>query len=186
MKTSENIDKIAPAFVAALGKMSDVVKDTANDFGGYKYATLDAVTAMARPILADHGLAVVQEVAEGEHAIKILTRVLHVSGQWFESEPFPLAIEDRKGMTHAQAIGSTITYGRRYALQAMLGITAEADDDASDAGKDTGKTPVGIARRAQLDAMKAGKRPSYPRRGDPEHGISEREEDAAVTPDFDL
>ncbi len=185
MLTSDNITSITPAFVAALGAVRDVVKDTDNAFGGYKYATLDAVTAMARPVLAANGLAVTQEVIEGEHAIKIVTRVWHISGQWIESEPLPLAIEDRKGMTHAQAIGSTITYGRRYALQAMLGITAEADDDASDAGNDTGKTPVGIARRAQLEAMKGAARKPFPRRGDPDHGVTEAQEnDPRSEPDF--
>jgi hypothetical protein len=186
MKTSDSIVRIAPAFVAALGAVRDVVKDTKNDFGGYKYATLDAVTAMARPVLAANGLAVTQEVTESEHAVRIATRIWHVSGEWIESDPLPLAIEDRKGMTHAQAIGSTITYGRRYALQAMLGITAEADDDASDASE---RSPVGQSRRAQVAAMRSEGPESvrkYPRRGDPDHGISEADENRAGNTPFDL
>jgi len=198
MKTSDSIANIATAMVKAAGSASDIVKDTNNDFGGYRYATLDQLVGMLRPILTTNGLMVSQELVSLDGGVGTVTRVLHVSGEWIETEPLAMSVQDRKGMTLAQAVGSTFTYGRRYALQALFGIAAEADDDASDAGKTDprkgaaqyGKdaaqydprTPAAIARRAQVDAMKEGLRPKYPRRGDPNHGIDEAKDDFA--PDF--
>ena len=184
MKHSESIAKLAPAMVKAAGSANDIVKDTNNDFGGYRYATLDQLVAMLRPILAANGLMVSQELVSLDGGVGTVTRVLHVSGEWIETEPLAMSVQDRKGMTLAQAVGSTFTYGRRYALQALFGIAAEADDDASDAGKPAQTND----RAAKVAAMKTGYRSNYPRRGDPNHGVDEAKDDFAsdsnLAPDF--
>jgi hypothetical protein len=182
MKTSESITKVAPALVAAAAAVTDIVKDTKNDFGGYQYATLDQLTAMLRPVLAKHGLMYTQELVQVDGMAGTVTRVLHSSGEWIETEPLLMAVQDRKGMTQAQAVGSVFTYGRRYALQALFGIAAEADDDAS--GTVTESRTVGNDRARKVAQMQA-QRSSYPRRGDPNHGITEEQEnDPRSEPDF--
>src|SRR5512139_1283444 len=128
MRTSENIDLISTALAAALGEMQDVAKRSQGY--GYKYAALDAITAMARPVLARHGLAAIQEATATEAGASVTTRLLHGSGQWIETEPLPMVVEAKKGLSVAQNLGAVLTYARRYQLQALLGIAAEEDTDA--------------------------------------------------------
>ena len=74
--------------------------------------------------LSANGIAVVQapgECAEGR--IWLTTELLHSSGEWIsEVLSIPLAKVDAHGL------GSAITYGRRYALAAMVGVAPDDDD----------------------------------------------------------
>lgn len=124
MNQSPEIDKISPALVECLSNLLGVKKDSKNPHFKNDYASLEAVIDHARAQLWAHKLAVVQGVGSFDgKAIAITTRVLHESGQWLESEAqIPLTKFD------AQGAGSAITYGRRYALMAALGL-APVDDD---------------------------------------------------------
>lgn len=157
MKTSEQLDLIGPALAAALGDMRDVVK-SAQGYG-YKYAALDQLTSMARPVLAAHGLAALQEATATESGACVTTRLLHASGQWIETEPLPMVVEAKKGLSVAQNLGAVLTYARRYQLQALLGIAAEEDTDAR--RDDNGKAEtVGDAMLGQIrDALLAASIP---------------------------
>ncbi len=94
-----------------------------------------------RQPLADNGLAVIQAVRtpEGSKAVEIETTILHESGQYV-AETLRMPIVDSRGVT-AQAVGSAITYGRRYGLMAMVGIAPS--DDIPDAGDDDGNAASG-------------------------------------------
>jgi hypothetical protein len=124
---SESLDKLSAALVGALGKLSDVPKGRTADTGKYRYtyADLGDLLGMARPILAGHGLAVLQPVTVEPDSSDVLvyTTLLHESGQWLTLAPLRMAAG-----TTQQATGSAITYGRRYALLAALGLAAEDDD----------------------------------------------------------
>ena len=129
INTSENLGEISPALVEFQKVVTDPKKDTSGY--GYKYATLDQVLAIARPALTDNGLSVSQHLTsslEGQ-ILSVTTRLQHASGEFMEST-ISLRFEDAKGMSRAQSVGSASTYMRRYAMQAVLGITAEEDDDA--------------------------------------------------------
>jgi hypothetical protein len=128
--------KLAKALAAAQGAFRNparnkTVKVRTRTGAAYEfsYATLDTILEMARPVLAANGLAVWQGVgAHGEGAgvvVTVRTRLAHESGEWLED-----AIS-AKTSPEIQAIGSTITYLRRYAYCANLGIAAEDDDDGS-------------------------------------------------------
>jgi len=122
---SEQIDLIAPALVAALGKLTDVPKNRTANTGSYRYtyADLGDVLDMARPILSENGLAVMQ-VAEADNAFAaVTTTIIHVSGQFMTSAPLRLPV----GNTPQQA-GSAVTYARRYSLMAVLGVAGDDDD----------------------------------------------------------
>lgn len=124
MNQSPEIDKISPALVECLSNLLGVKKDSKNPHFKNDYASLEAVIDHARAQLWAHKLAVLQGVGSFDgKAIAITTRILHESGQWIESEAqIPLTKFD------AQGAGSAITYGRRYALMAALGL-APVDDD---------------------------------------------------------
>lgn len=116
------------ALVAALADLTVVEKgNTAKiptkDGGSYSYsyADLPDVVRLTRPALAAHGLVVLTPIVEGP-AVKVL--IVHQSGETLDlgSFPFPAGRD-------AQATGSAVTYHRRYALLAALGIAADDDDD---------------------------------------------------------
>lgn len=128
--SSDEIDLIAPAFVAALGQLEDVPRGRLADAGKYQYrfADLADVLATSRPTLAAHGLAVFQVPVTDHDSVVVRTTLLHTSGQWLRFDPLRLPA----GGT-AQNVGSAITYARRYSLLASLGLATE-DDDGADAG----------------------------------------------------
>lgn len=128
MKSSELIDKIAPALLKAQANIGAATKGAKNPFFKSKYADLGAVMEACKEHLNDQCITVLQPVGHDEHGQYVETVLLHNSGQF---------ISDRMTITCAkendpQAQGSAITYARRYALQSMLFIPAE-DDDAEGA-----------------------------------------------------
>jgi hypothetical protein len=109
---------------------------------GYKYADLADVLAAVTPALSANGLCLLQSMTPGESRgwACITTRLVHSSGQFVVVNlDLPVTIgRDATGPT-VQALGSAMTYGRRYALGALLGIAAEEDDDGAYATQDQGR-----------------------------------------------
>lgn len=128
MKHSEQLDQIGPEWVAALNELKDVTRDNVADTGSYKYRYADLASAaqQAREVLALHNLAVHQS-AQGEQlgSVSVVTRAWHISGQWIEAEPLTMPAKGGP-----QDVGSAISYGRRYALMAFLGLATDDDDGA--------------------------------------------------------
>jgi len=124
METSQELNHLAEALAKAQGSMGGAVKDSANPFFKSKYADLESVWNACRKALAENGLAVVQSTSGVEGGVAVTTTLLHSSGQWMRDT---LALHPKE-MT-PQGIGSAITYGRRYALAAMVGVY-QTDDDA--------------------------------------------------------
>ena len=127
MNRSESIANLALSLSKLQGELQDVYKDKKGY--NYTYADLSGVLQISRPLCAKYELAVTQLCTNNDVGIAIETLLMHSSGEWL-STTLVLPISIGKGMTHAQAVGSCITYGRRYALTALLGI-AQTDDDAS-------------------------------------------------------
>lgn len=128
MKHSESTETIAPAWVAALNQLADIARSETANAGtySYRYATLAQAAQQARDVLGQHDLAVHQS-AHGDSlgAISVTSRVWHTSGEWIESEP--LVMPAKGG---PQDVGSAISYARRYALMAFLGLATDDDDGA--------------------------------------------------------
>ena len=126
MKTSETLGKIAPALVAALAEIGGVAKGADNPFFKSKYATLENVIDASKPILATHGIALIQFPAAFSHgAMSLETVLIHESGEWISgSEAFGVAT----GKLDPQGVGSALTYARRYAQMAVLNMPAVDDD----------------------------------------------------------
>ena len=126
MLMSEKIDQIAEALIAVQSEMGTVTKENENPYFKSKYADLAAVHRLCMPILTKNGLCVSQVCAPSEKGVKIVTLLLHKSGQYLGSE-----LEMIPTKMDPQGIGSAITYARRYALMAIIGLVAEEDDDGN-------------------------------------------------------
>lgn len=129
MNKSESLKNLA----TALAKFQEEVKNPANTannpFFKSKYAPLSDVLNLVRPILTKHGLSLIQSPSGNGTDIIVSTLLLHSSGEWIETEPLILKADKAT----AQGCGSAITYGRRYAISAVLGISSEDDDDGNHA-----------------------------------------------------
>jgi len=75
----------------------------------------------------------------------LVTRIIHTSGEHIEGE-FPLVCKDPND---PQKLGSAVTYARRYALSAALGITADDDDGQAAAGHTPAPAPKPAAKVQQ-------------------------------------
>ncbi len=131
MNKSESIKELATALAKFQGEIKNPSNTAENPFFRSKYAPLEIVLNTVRPVLAKHGLSILQAPSgDGEHII-VTTTLLHISGEWIESPELVLKADKAT----AQGAGSAITYARRYALSAILGISSEDDDDGNVAEK---------------------------------------------------
>jgi len=92
----------------------------------YSYATLGAILAAVRPALAANGLALVQLLEDDGRGAGLRTELRHAGGAVLAAT-FPLPSVP----TDPQGLGSLLTYLRRYAISAILGIAADEDDDGA-------------------------------------------------------
>ncbi len=133
-ETSESIDELAKAFVAFRAACPNVEKDKQGY--NYKYATLGNIIAKSREHLDKAGLAVMQFPIAGVKSLGVITVLLHKSGQFIRAR-FLMPIPGLSGTNVTQDAGAAITYARRYALSAVLGIASDEDTDASYSGSST-------------------------------------------------
>jgi hypothetical protein len=147
------IKQLTAAMVKVQATLKHAVKDSTNPHFKSKYADLGAVWDACRETLTANELAVFQtmdvlHVAQRDGATVIQpvlnTILAHVSGESIESTT-PIVMKDRD---NPQQMGSAITYARRYALMAILGIVADDDDGQAAA------TP--IVRRDAVEIMAGG------------------------------
>jgi hypothetical protein len=116
---------IARALLAARKKMRAPSKTAQNPHFGNKYAPLDELVDVSFDSLAAEGLMIVQAPQVALDGRMVLRTVIHhESGERLDCGDYDLG-----QLTTAQAMGSAITYARRYSLGAILGLAAEDDDD---------------------------------------------------------
>ena len=123
---SENITDLAKALLNVQQTVQPATKDAENPFTKSWYASLNSVMDACRDALIENGIWLCQHPVpvEQPNSIGLVTKLTHAeSGQWQSSlAVVPLPKADPQGM------GSAITYARRYALTAMLGMVTEDDD----------------------------------------------------------
>lgn len=127
---SSEVGEIAAAISKAQAEILDAVRDAQNPHLRNRYATLESVLASVRPVMSANGIAVLQQLDSAADRVSVITRLVHSSGQWVGSE-ISASIRAGKGTTEIQAMGSVITYLRRYSLMALCGIAPEDDDGNS-------------------------------------------------------
>jgi len=115
---------------------------------GYNYTDLPAIFKVINPLMEKHGLGFTQLI----NGTDLVTTVFHIeSGENITSTtaiPQGVAL---KGMNDFQVLGSAITYLRRYALSAMLGLVTDKDTDAS--GEQVIQTKVATSGKKEIDAL---------------------------------
>ncbi len=153
MITSDSIANLTLALSIVQGKMTHAIKDSANPFFKSKYADLESVWDVCRSLLSENGLAVMQfpgdinfvqlEKENGDINIatkmSLTTIISHKSGEFISQEmSVPVTKPD------AQGAGSALTYMRRYALAAVVGVV-QADDDGNAAS-----TPKPVVKAREI------------------------------------
>ena len=129
MNKSESIKELSIALSKFQGEVTNPLNTAENPFFKSKYAPLNDILTLVRPLLSKQGLSIVQAPSgDGEHII-LTTILIHNSGEYIE---FPELVLKADKPT-AQGAGSAITYARRYAISAILGINSEDDDDGNNA-----------------------------------------------------
>ena len=153
---SETIVEVTKALVAVQAKLLPVVKaKTANAIKySYDYADLADVWAGCRTLLAENNLAVSQLGAIQDGNMLLTTLLLHVSGEWLSST---LRVNAPSG--DPQAVGSALTYARRYALAAIVGVVVEGEDDDAESAAKAGRSQPRQARSTTAGAKAEGVQP---------------------------
>ena len=129
MLQSDNLAELLAALAEVQSELPTMPKSS--QAYGYKYTDLDTITQTIKPILCKHGIGYMQSVGGlTENALTLTTRVFNKKGEYIEDTAALPTIASTKNNA-AQTLGMSITYMRRYALCAMLGITSDEDVDAN-------------------------------------------------------
>lgn len=162
--SSPTIGALAGALARAQGQMEHALKDhtaqVRSDKGNYSYgyATLAGVIDACRPALTSNGLAVVQRTRREPDAAVVTTIITHESGEWMTCGDLSVPVKKKDD---AQALGSALTYARRYAYAAAIGVAVAEDDDGvaasqqptRGASKRTTAPKRPVAKKADRDAL---------------------------------
>lgn len=150
---SPSIGAISKAIALFQGEFDGVSRNAIMVVGTGKkgYTTIDEILQKVTPITAKHGIAITQHVM-GEY---ILTVLSHESGEFMMSwVNYREYIAENKALAKAQTAGVVITYFKRYALAAALGISVDEDEDGNKMaqtvgiGVTIGDSPLEIAIKA--------------------------------------
>lgn len=130
MNFSTSIKELSTALAIVQGQLTFAKKDSKNPFFKSNYADLESVWDACREQLSLNGLAVMQFPGDYLNGnMELTTIITHSSGEWIsQTMSLPVSKPD------AQGAGSAITYMRRYALAAVVGIV-QADDDGNSASE---------------------------------------------------
>lgn len=128
MTETPTASPIAAALAAAQAELRDPGRNKTGQIRGrndYKYAGLDDLLQAIRPVLAKHGIAISQPIRQIDGKTFVVSELRHAGGEVLSS-----AWELKPGGT-PQERGSELSYGRRYSLEALVGVAASADDDGA-------------------------------------------------------
>lgn len=96
--------------------------------GSVRYATLEDINDIVKPIMQRHGFAVSFKVEHHQGGINVTGVLMHAAGH--REETTMLLPSDTSGNKNAvQAVGSSVSYGKRYVMSALLNLTTRGEDD---------------------------------------------------------
>lgn len=151
MQRSESISQLAAALAKAQSVMTGALRDSENPHFRSRYADLASVWEACREPLSSNGLSVAQLPGITDRGtVTVETVLLHESGEFIGG-----TIEIPAAKSDAQAIGSALTYARRYSLAAVVGIAPEDDDAEGAVGR--GNAP---GKKTQAPKKEGGSPPS--------------------------
>ena len=150
------MENLATALAKAQGKMKNATLNKVNPHFRSRYADLAAIRDAAIPALAEQGIALVQAIETREYGTVVVTKLL--KGEEAISSECPVIVGDK---CKPQEFGSALTYARRYSMAAIVGISADEDDDAN-AAEDSAKKNPPRNQAANNGARKAPAKPEVP------------------------
>jgi hypothetical protein len=121
---SESLKELGVALAKAQGEMAMAGMHADNPFFKSKYATFAMLVKASRPSLSNNGLSIIQRVVTCNDVPYLGTMLLHASGEWIESR---IKISPLK--TDPQSFGSCLSYLKRYAYAALVGVICDDEDD---------------------------------------------------------
>ena len=127
MMHSENIAEIAAALAKAQSEMQNPQFDSKNPHFKSSYASLASVRNAVVPVLAKHGISVMQDVVSGPEGVTCTQMLMHSSGQWIRTSGMFVPVDK----ANAHGYGSATTYARRFSLMALACVVGDDDDDAA-------------------------------------------------------
>lgn len=110
-----------------------------NTFFKAKYSPLNEVLNAVRPVMGKYGLTVIQVPTFDNTNCAVNTLLTHEDGAWMS---FP-ALKNKPTKMDIQGMGSTITYLRRFSINAIAGVMGEVDDDGNNATTGDPKPKLG-------------------------------------------
>ena len=137
MNTSDTINELAKALAIAQASMGPALKGAKNPHFRSSYADLSSVVEAIREPFTSNGLAWVQapSLDPDTGLVTVATRIVHSSGQWVEASVSAMPGRGGKADLSPQAVGSAVTYLRRYGLQALAGVPSADDDGEAAMGR---------------------------------------------------
>lgn len=149
LKKSESIQNLSKAMAEFQKSIKQPLKDANNPFFKSQYVPLENVVEAITETGSPLGISFMQFASSDETgSIEVATLVMHSTGEYIEFPPVRMKPESNK----PQAVGSAITYAKRYALSAIFGITSDKDDDGNEAtglNKQVEKQPKQQAKQQQ-------------------------------------
>ncbi|HEY1441367.1 MAG TPA: ERF family protein [Mycobacterium sp.] len=148
----------------AQAEIAPILKDATNSFLQARYATLAAIDAVARPIYTAHGFSMRfnSGVPSAPGLIRLVCTVAHSSGHsedyWLEIPPDSAGSSGTKNKTGIQAVGSSVTYLRRY-LTCQIWNIQTGDDDDGEGSRDRPPPRTGTAGKGTTTQTKRGPDP---------------------------
>lgn len=154
MKTSDQINEIAKAMAKIQNEMRPASKSAKNPFFKSTYSDIASIWDSFRDPMTKYEVTVWQDVISTETNVSVLTRLVHSSGQWVEFGPITIPLVKKD----AQAVGSAISYAKRYALSASIGVVSGEEDDDGESAVGRGKSaydtkPTQVQPDAKVDEM---------------------------------
>lgn len=131
IEMSSEIGSLAEALAKAQSVMKGAKEDASNPFYKSTYADLTSVWTACKESLSSNGLAIMQPTTMKDGVIFLVTMLLHSSGQWIKGFYPIMPVKN-----DPQALGSAITYARRYSLAALVGVCPAGDDDDAESAMD--------------------------------------------------
>ena len=144
MHTSDATGAISEALAKAQGLLTDPPAKGVNPHFKSKFARLQDGLPLIRAAFSKNGLSFIQSIDPEKKTL--VTRIGHSSGEWLELA-YPIALDG-----NPQKQGSALTYARRYALFAAVGIAADDDDDGAKGSEPTPHHPSWEKGRAAFCA----------------------------------
>jgi hypothetical protein len=151
------------AFNAALARLNtgtlrvkrNGTVDLGSGKGSYRFAKWEDMDAVIRPLMQREGFTLSFDTAAKDGGGLTVTGTLLHSAGHSRSASIPLALDTGAGRNNLQAMGSTLSYGKRYVAEMLLNIVREDDDDDGVRG---GTLYITLEQAEQIEALIAESR----------------------------